>query len=70
MSLTLILQGLIAIPKLIDQMKELNNWFQTAQANGWFEKSAEAHQKLDKPGSTSEEKKQAAKEIGDLWKKL
>lgn len=68
--LSSILQAIIAIPKLIDQIKSLIGWFETAKAEKWFEKSADAHQQLDKPGSTSEEKKEAAKKIGDLWKDL
>jgi hypothetical protein len=66
---TSILKALLSIPELVATVKELIGWFQRANDEKWFQKSAETFEKLDGP-TTTEEKKDAAKNIGDLISKL
>lgn len=70
MGLMSLITAIIGLPAqlntLLAEIKNLNAMFQKAQDEKWFQKSAEAHQELNQPGSSSEVKKDAAKKIGEL----
>lgn len=60
-----VLQGIIAIPKLIDQVGALVKEIKELRAEGWFKSSGEVFARLGE-AKTSEERKQSAKDLGEL----
>jgi hypothetical protein len=65
MTFLAILQAIAAIPKLIGKIEELLGLLKKADEEKWFQKSAEVFDNI-KPGTTSEQKSESAKEIQNL----
>lgn len=67
--LTSILSAIAAIPTLISTIQELIGWFKKANDEKWFQQSTEVFSNI-KPGTSSEQKSDSAKQIQDLITKL
>lgn len=66
---TSILSALAAIPALLKAVQELLAWFKKAEDEKWFTQEQKVFDSI-KPGTTSDEKSQQAKDIQDAIKGL